>query len=82
VRNITAFLNLDAGLIHGEAPDPNSVRPWAEAQAEELRQARVQLEKHRKQLERSREGLPQRDRRISLLEERLSANGSGPQRAA
>ena len=31
VRNITAFLNLDAGLIRGEVPDPDSVRARAEA---------------------------------------------------
>jgi hypothetical protein len=85
MRGITAFLNLDTGLVRGEAPNPEvAKRIWEERLAQQrtqLQQARAQLAKQRGQLEQHREWLEKKNERITQLEatQREAARGVDPE---
>lgn len=69
-RGIKAFLNLDAGLAHGEAPDFERM----------FKQARGQAERYRRQLERTRKQLSDKNRELDQARRRLenkSQRGAG-----
>jgi hypothetical protein len=82
-RGITAFLNLDTGLVRGEAPNPE-VAEWIREeklaqQRKQLEQSRAQLTKQREQLEQQQEWLEKKNQLIAQLEERAPARSVDPE---
>jgi hypothetical protein len=75
VQGVTAFLNLDAGWVRGEAPNPDVAQVQAErlkqveqANAEELKRAWTRIEAQEEAFRRAQRQLENKDKRIARLE--------------